>query len=59
MSLDLINRFKGLLSSRSIHPITQMDHMFCMNMYKDQIKQLRKIPGKESARAEAYDVSQI
>lgn len=31
--------------------------MFCIYNYKDEIKQLRRIPGKEAAHAQAYHVN--
>lgn len=41
----------------NIHPITELDHIFCMYNYQDQIRKLRKIPGKKSVHTEAFNVS--
>ena len=41
----------------NIHPITELDHVFCMYNYQDEIKHMRRFPGKESVHAEAFNVS--
>ena len=53
----LISCFLIINVEASNHPLTELDKMFCMFQYRAEIKQLRRLPGKQDVRAEAYDVN--
>ena len=53
----LISCFLIINIEATNHPLTELDKMFCMYQYRAEIKQLRRFPGKQDVRAEAYDVN--